>query len=106
MKKTPINNNVVWNHHSNAVNNLNMMIHQRGQRPKPIAGTPPPLEQSHHQEWQHWQQQDRCDFRIIQQTCSLFGLDLVCLFNGLLRLPFLIISCNIPSKSQIKDKIK
>ena len=93
MKKTPINNNVVWNHHSNAVNNLNMMIHQRGQRPKPIAGTPPPLEEQspHHQEWQQqqqWQQQDRCDFRIIQQTCSLFGLDLVCLIYGLLSVPF------------------
>ena len=47
-----------------------MMIHQRGQRPKPIAGTPPPMN------YQTFQS-DRCDFKVIQQTCSLFGLDLV-----------------------------
>ena len=65
--KKPLNNNI-WQ--SNAVNNLNMMIHQRGQRPKPISGTPPPLNfQEFHS--------DRCDFKVIQQTCSLFGLDLV-----------------------------
>ena len=62
-------NNNFWQH-SNVVNNLNMMIHQRGQRPKPIAGTPPPMN------YQAFQS-DRCDFKVIQQTCSLFGLDLV-----------------------------
>ena len=34
-------------------------------RPQPIAGTPPP------------DVLDRCDHKTIQQTCSLFGLDLV-----------------------------
>lgn len=34
-------------------------------RPQPIAGTPPP------------DPTERCDAKIIQQTCSLFGLDLV-----------------------------
>lgn len=34
-------------------------------RPQPIAGTPPP------------DVMDRCDQKTIQQTCSLFGLDLV-----------------------------
>ena len=46
--------------------NLNMIWRQR-QRPKPISGTPPPLHENG----------DRCDFSTIQQTCSLFGLDLV-----------------------------
>lgn len=47
-------------------------------RPQPIAGTPPP------------DPNEKCDANIIQQTCNLFGLDLVCsvtqysvlLFNG------------------------
>lgn len=34
-------------------------------RPQPIAGTPPP------------DPHEKCDQKIIQQTCSLFGLDLV-----------------------------
>ena len=40
-------------------------------RPQPISGTPPPIcdNQMIHV--------DRCDFKTIQQTCSLFGLDLV-----------------------------
>lgn len=33
-------------------------------RPQPIAGTPPP------------EMSDKCDSKIIQQTCNLFGLDL------------------------------
>ena len=33
-------------------------------RPQPIAGTPPP---------------DTCDHKVVEKTCSLFGLDLVCL---------------------------
>ncbi len=36
-------------------------------RPQPIMGTPPP----------DLMQTDRCDFSVIQQTCALFGLDLV-----------------------------
>lgn len=35
-------------------------------RPQPIAGTPPP------------DPNEKCDANIIQQTCNLFGLDLVC----------------------------
>lgn len=34
-------------------------------RPQPIAGTPPP------------DPNEKCDANIIQQTCNLFGLDLV-----------------------------
>ena len=37
-------------------------------RPQPITGTPPPDDVS---------ATDRCDFKVIQQTCALFGLDLV-----------------------------
>lgn len=62
-------------------NNLNLMMHQQplssgGQlrsRPKPISCTPPPFDDGIQQ--QH--SQDKCDFKTIQQTCSLFGLDLV-----------------------------
>ena len=50
--------------------NLNLMVQPSTRsRPKPISCTPPPLDDIIHS--------DRCDFRIIQQTCSLFGLDLV-----------------------------
>ncbi len=41
-------------------------------RPQPIMGTPPPMLDSG-----GIMQVDRCDFKTIQQTCSLFGLDLV-----------------------------
>lgn len=34
-------------------------------RPQPIAGTPPP------------DPNEKCDAKVIQQTCNLFGLDLV-----------------------------
>lgn len=34
-------------------------------RPQPIAGTPPP------------EVMDRCDAKLVQQTCNLFGLDMV-----------------------------
>ena len=40
-------------------------------RPQPISGTPPPDASINSQAI------DRCDFKTIQQTCSLFGLDLV-----------------------------
>lgn len=47
-------------------------------RPQPIAGTPPP------------DPSEKCaDQKMIQQTCTLFGLDLVCIF--LLNLIFNII---------------
>ena len=44
-------------------------------RPKPISGTPPPaiMEAGNG----NIMQTDKCDFRTIQMTCSLFGLDLV-----------------------------
>merc|ERR1712004_807999 len=64
--------------------NLNLMVQQTGfvksvsSRPKPISCTPPPFEGQ--QQQQHAGQSagrgDRCDFKTIQQTCSLFGLDL------------------------------
>lgn len=38
-------------------------------RPQPIAGTPPP------------DPNEKCDAKIIQQTCNLYGLDLVSIFN-------------------------
>lgn len=57
------------------VNNLNNMVHMNGgicggatltrPRPQPIAGTPPP------------DPNEKCDAKVIQQTCNLFGLDLV-----------------------------
>lgn len=44
-------------------------------RPKPISGTPPPaiMETGN---GNNTMQTDKCDFRTIQMTCSLFGLDL------------------------------
>ena len=65
-----------WRRRKNAKNNVinnnnwnNQQNHHKP-RPKPISCTPPlPLNDIIHS--------DRCDFRIIQQTCSLFGLDLV-----------------------------
>jgi len=42
-------------------------------RPQPISGTPPPCQDPQSM------LSDRCDFKTIQQTCSLFGLDLVSL---------------------------
>merc|ERR1712008_555824 len=38
-------------------------------RPKPISCTPPPFDAS-------GMHSDKCDYNTIQQTCSLFGLDL------------------------------
>merc|ERR1712141_795372 len=56
-------------------------------RPQPISGTPPPDASINSQAI------DRCDFKTIQQTCSLFGLDLVSyagyLINSILCVPFL-----------------
>ena len=43
-------------------------------RPKPISGTPPPAIM---EAGTNIMQTDKCDFRTIQMTCSLFGLDLV-----------------------------
>ena len=58
--------------------NLNLMMMQQQQfntsrsqnRPKPISCTPPPFDAS-------GMHSDKCDYNTIQQTCSLFGLDLV-----------------------------
>ena len=66
-----------WKQRKNAKNNvINNNINTAWQqhqkpRPKPISCTPPVLDDIIHS--------DRCDFRVIQQTCSLFGLDLVSL---------------------------
>ena len=43
------------------------MTSTRKSRPQPITGTPPAFERS----------SERCDEKTIQQTCALFGLDLV-----------------------------
>lgn len=40
-------------------------------RPQPITGTPPPIEN------------EKMDAKVIQQTCTLFGLDLVSLILNL-----------------------
>lgn len=53
--------------HHQQINMLVQMNRNQRTRPLPIAGTPPPLDIMH---------TDRCDFKTIQQTCSLFGLDL------------------------------
>ena len=61
-----------WKRRKNAQNNVknnNVLNAWQKPRPKPISGTPPPLNDIIHP--------DKCDFRVIQQTCSLFGLDLV-----------------------------
>ncbi|TRY68528.1 hypothetical protein TCAL_13103 [Tigriopus californicus] len=47
-------------------NAQNARVSTRRPRPQPISGTPPP----------DLMQTDRCDLKIIQQTCALFGLDL------------------------------
>ena len=67
---------------ANNVSNLNLMIQMQKQqqsfrshqnRPKPISCTPPPFDAS----TSTGMQSDKCDYKTIQQTCSLFGLDLV-----------------------------
>ena len=45
-------------------------------RPQPISGTPPPMIVDN-----QLMHVDRCDFKTIQQTCSLFGLDLVSILH-------------------------
>jgi len=66
---------------ANNVSNLNLMIQMQKQqqsfrshqnRPKPISCTPPPFDAS----TSTGMQSDKCDYKTIQQTCSLFGLDL------------------------------
>ena len=68
-----INNNITQDSTDSSKNgpdqNLNLLWHH-SRRPKPISGTPPPLDVA---------SGDKCDFKTIQQTCSLFGLDLVSL---------------------------
>ena len=61
------NNNVIESVKNGHDQNLNLLWHH-SRRPKPISGTPPPLDVA---------SGDKCDFKTIQQTCSLFGLDLV-----------------------------
>ena len=51
---------------------LKRVVAQRP-RPQPISGTPPPICDNHLTSLNS----DRCDFKTIQLTCSLFGLDLV-----------------------------
>ena len=50
-------------------------------RPQPITGTPPPEPISVSEDASPFPAsgvlKDRCDFKVIQQTCALFGLDLV-----------------------------
>jgi len=60
------NNNVIESVKNGHDQNLNLLWHH-SRRPKPISGTPPPLDVA---------SGDKCDFKTIQQTCSLFGLDL------------------------------
>ena len=65
-RRKNVKNNVI----NNNITNWNQHCQNHKPRPKPISCTPPlPLNDIIHS--------DRCDFRIIQQTCSLFGLDLV-----------------------------
>ncbi len=81
----------------------------RPRRPKPIvmgATPPPPSMQPAQQpttafESSHQQQQggDRCDFKVIQQTCALFGLDLVSVVSNL-RLVFNGVVCILPVSAQ------
>ena len=49
---------------------------QHRPRPQPIMGTPPPMMAAQ-TDPKMMMQVDRCDFKTIQQTCALFGLDLV-----------------------------
>ena len=73
--KQKIPNHLELNHQKNVINNSLSMLWQHSSsiksRPKPITGTPPPLDEHGSNNL------DRCDFKTIQQTCSLFGLDLV-----------------------------
>eukprot|EP00095_Tigriopus_kingsejongensis_P002709 maker-scaffold809_size94238-snap-gene-0.26 protein:Tk02709 transcript:maker-scaffold809_size94238-snap-gene-0.26-mRNA-1 annotation:"myosin-i heavy chain" len=57
---------LAWDPGMNNKSNVNARLSTRRPRPQPISGTPPP----------DLMQSDRCDFKIIQQTCALFGLDL------------------------------
>ena len=73
------NNNVIESVKNGHDQNLNLLWHH-SRRPKPISGTPPPLDVA---------SGDKCDFKTIQQTCSLFGLDLVSFRKGFLTRPSL-----------------
>ena len=53
---------------------VNFRASQRPPRPQPISGTPPPLLPA---AAASEGPDDKCDFQTIQQTCALFGLDLV-----------------------------
>ena len=77
-RRKNVKNNVI----NNNITNWNQHCQNHKPRPKPISCTPPPFEGQHQQQQpqqagQSAQRGDRCDFKTIQQTCSLFGLDLV-----------------------------
>ena len=59
------------NDHAVARNLMPFRSSSQRPRPQPIAGTPPPDPST------KATNNDRCDFKTIQQTCALFGLDLV-----------------------------
>lgn len=56
-------------------NHSNNSSGARPPRPQPISGTPPPQEQ-----------QERCDPKLVQQTCSMFGLDMVSVGASVIRI--------------------
>ena len=63
-------------------------------RPQPIAGTPPP------------DPAEKCDHKMIQQTCTLFGLDLVRYFKvTFIRINLPLFSTVIPSSHRCKNMI-
>ena len=73
-------------------------------RPQPITGTPPPEPISVSEDASPFPasgvQKDRCDFKVIQQTCALFGLDLVriCLNRAQVARYFPLLSPLIPAQ--------
>ena len=85
-KVQSVNNNLMKANLGQGPSNLNQMVAAAaattyrsstlGGRPKPISGTPPPMEASSAAASGNMHT-DKCDFRTIQLTCSLFGLDLV-----------------------------
>jgi len=75
-----------WPLQSHYVHNLAVnlqCVNERRPRPQPIMGTPPPEPLLNNPQFRNPEyleiiptKSDRCDFKTIQQTCSLFGLDL------------------------------
>ena len=74
-------------------------------RPQPITGTPPPPPAAQSAS-SDIMQTERCDFKVIQQTCALFGLDLVRLLLLSLSRDTFYVNIVLPSGASSPDPSK